>query len=167
MTHTTIIHIHPNDRIEYGPELQNAWGSAPLIWDALCVKYFGLEPLRFMSSDMKRLWSLWKDKDLPISHRAVLMMTFDRAYVSFENFARAAGDIRKFLEDFPTPPDRVNHWGSIAEYFESMPSVPAIGFWHTSVSDNPFAGRWDEALEEYGPPNWDELYEIYTELEKL
>ncbi len=163
MSYTTILHIFPGEKVECGEELRNSYGSAPYVWDIMCQKYLGLEPLRYMSSDLNKLWGLWKDKNVPIHQRSVLMMTFDKAYVAKENYAKAAKDIRQFLQDH-NDKTVVNHWHRIAEVFESNPDVPAIGFWHTSVSDNPFNGSWDEDKEDYLPPNWDDCYEIYTEL---
>jgi len=167
MSYTTIIHVFPGEKIECGDELRNSHGSAPVIWDLLCQKYLGIEPMHWMSGNMERLWKLWKDTSIPVHHRALLMMTFDRAYVLKANYARAAADIRKFFTEFQYNPEYVNHWPQISTLFESNPDVPAIGFWHTSVSDNPFHGSWNEDKEAYDSPDWDECYEIYSELDKL
>lgn len=39
MSYTTIVKIWPNEKIEYGEELRNSWGSAPVIWEAIYDKY--------------------------------------------------------------------------------------------------------------------------------
>lgn len=168
MSYTTIIHVYPNEKIECGEELPNSYGSAPVVWDALCQKYLGYPPYGWgMREDLKDLWNLWKDEKLPLHQRSVLMMTFDRAYVSKTDYKRAASDIRLFLRDFPEDETKVNHWNRIEEYFESNPDVPAIGFWCTSVSENPFHGSWNEEKEDYEPPDWNECCDIYKELDSL
>lgn len=169
MSYTTIVYVFPNEKVECGEELRNSYGSAPVVWDALCQKYLSFPKYGWVmrSGGLSVLWDLWKNKDIPTHQRAVLMMTFDRAYVSKENYQRAANDIRAFLSDFPVDPEIVNHWPVIAEYFESDPDIPAIGLWCTSVSDNPFHGSWDEEKEEYAPPDWNECRDIYRELSML
>lgn len=166
MSHSTIIHVFPNEKIECGQEFSNSWGAAPVVWDSMCQKYLGAAPLRYLYG-LDKLWPLWEDKNIPLHHRSVLMMTFDHAYVSKKNYQQAASDIRAFLKDFPQNPEHVNHWPAIAEYFDSNPDIPAIGFWHTSVSENPFNGRWNEEKEEYDSPDWVELTDIYEALSAL
>lgn len=101
------------------------------------------------------LWPLWKRDDLPAHHRAVLMMTFDTAYVERLHYARAAKDIRHFLSDFPPTPNYVNHWPHLAVLYENGPRPPAIGIYHTSVSENPFA------RPRSGRRDWSKFYSIY------
>jgi hypothetical protein len=165
MSYTTIVHVFPNEKVECGEELRNSWGSAPYVWFYLGDKYV-INFSMHKDQSMKDLWKLWKIESVPFHQRAVLMMTFDRAYVSKENYERAANDIRLFLEDH-NDPNVVNHWPRIAEIFESNPDVPGIGLYCTSVSENPFSGSWNDEKEDYDPPNWDEVYEIYSELDGL
>lgn len=165
MSHTTIIHVYPNDRIECGEELSNSWGSAPYIWDYMIKKYIDPEGNIMYTKTANALWKLWDRKDIPEYLRAVLMMTFDRAYVSKANYDRAAADIRSFLKEH-NDTNVENHWHRIANIFENDPDVPAIGLWCTSVSRNPFDGSWNEDKEEYDPPKWDRVYEIYNSLDR-
>lgn len=167
MSYTTIVYIYPNEKIECGEELRNSWGSAPVVWDSLSQKYLGKDPHRYMSEDMKSLWNLWKNTNIPVSHRAVLMMTFDKAYVGQENYKRAIADIKQFLKDFPQPSDCVNHWPTIAHWMKMHPEIPGMGLWCTSVSENPFDGPWNEDKEEYDQPDWNDVYEIYQALDEI
>lgn len=156
MSHSTILHIWPGKRIRYGQELRNSHGSAPVIWNALAQKYCGARPFGYFEV-LDRLWPLYKDPSLPIAHRAVLMMTFDTAYVLRKDYARAATDIRQFLQDFPQATGYVNHWPTIADLYESDPKIPAIGIYQTSVSENPFK-------DHRGRNRWSQTYSIYDEL---
>lgn len=164
MSHTTILHVYPNDKVECGEELSNSWGSAPYIWDFMIKKYIRPDGNIMYSKDADALWKLWNREDIPACYRVVLMMTFDRVYVLKENYNRAANDIRDFLKDYDDK-KIVNHWHHIADVLESNPDVPAIGLWCTSVSDNPFHGEWDEDKEEYAPPNWEDCHEVYNMLD--
>jgi hypothetical protein len=163
LSYTSVIHLWPGERIEHGEELRNAWGSGPVVWDALAHQHLGTSG---MERDMKPLWALYKRLDIPEHQRAVLTMTFDRAYVVKAEFARAAQDIRAFIADFPTE-GRVNHWPRLAEIFEGDPDVPAIGLHCTSVSENPFQGGWNEEKEDYDPVEWSECFSVYAELDEL
>lgn len=166
MSHTTIIHIYPNEKVECGEELANSYGSAYYVWDFLLKKYIGEKANIMHDEEMEKLWKLYKRIDIPFYFRSVLMMTFDRAYVSKENYKRAANDIRAFLKYYSNG-EVINHWYRIADIFDSDPDVPGIGFWITSVSENPFHGDYDEEKEEYLPPNWNEIYEVYEKLDSL
>jgi len=160
MSYTTIKAIWPGEKHEDLQELRNGWGSGPVIWDAMCQKYLGAR-----DGVIGKLWPLWKDQAIPEAHRAVLMMTYDRAYVTKKDYARAAADIRQFLQDFPPNDGRVNHWPALAALFETDPDIPAIGLHCTSVSEDPFQGPWNEEKEEYDPPDWEMCYDIYAEID--
>lgn len=166
MSYTTIKAIWPGEKHEDLQELRNSHGSAPVIWDAMCQKYLGTEPFMYFSVTDK-LWPLWKDMSIPEHQRAVLFMTYDQVYVSKKDYARAAADIRKFLQDFPQSSERVNHWPAIAALFESDPDIPAIGLHCTSVSEDPFQGPWNEETEEYDQPDWSACNDIYADLDGL
>ena len=167
MSYTTVLAIHPNEKIEELFELRNAWGSAPVIWDCMAKKY--LDMSSFMMATLKdkgeSLWSLCNNTSIPAHHRNVHIMTMDRAYIEKKDFKRAASDIRKFLVDFKVDLQRVSHWNEIANFLESNPECPAIGFHMTSVSENPFLGDWNEEKGEYDPTNWDKCYSVYEGVE--
>ena len=165
MSRTTILAIYPGEKCEPLIEFRNAWLSAPLVWNALSMKYLGHKPYLF--SGLDALWDLWKRGDIPEPVRAVHMMTFDRAYVMRKDYAKAASNIREFLREFPDINPADNHWCSIAAYYDLNPKVPAIGLWCTSVSQNPFLGEWNEEKEEYGPLDWNTAFDLYAELGSL
>jgi len=172
MSCTTVLSLTPGgttgDSAEDLRELRNSHGSAPVVWDALCQKLYGTEPNSYMfDGTIDKLWPRYKDLGVPEHQRAVLMMTFDKAYVSKANYERAATDIRKWLLDFPPIDGHVNHWDEIASIFESKPECEAVGLYCTSVSDNPFHGGWNEENEDYDPVDWGDTYEIYSELDSL
>lgn len=166
MSYTTLIHIWPGERIECGEEFPDGRGSAPVVWDAMCQHWLGWMEFGYWGC-IERLGSLYRRRDIPEHQRAVLMMTYDRAYVVRRDYARAAQDIHKFLADFPQDTNRVNHWPRLAEIFEANPEIPALGLYCTSVGDNPFAGAWNEEKGDYDPPNWEDCLSIYDVLAKL
>lgn len=167
MSYTTVVALWPGERIATLKELSNGHGSAPVIWDALCQRYLGLRPFGWISSDLTKLWALWRDERVPLHQRAVLMLTFDRAYVTSDNYARMALDIRDCLRDLQPPSEYVNHWPTIAALLADKPACPAIGLHCTSVSENPFLGPWNEEREEHDPIDWTKAYDLYAELDGL
>src|SRR5687767_12151161 len=114
MSYTTILHVYPGQKVECGEELKNAWGSAPYVWDWLIKEYVNPKGSMMYEKETKLMWKLWKRADIPEHQRAVLLMTFDRAYISKEHYQRAADDIRAFLRDYLNE-NVVNHWFRIAE----------------------------------------------------
>lgn len=165
MSYTTIKAIYPKVRHESIEELHNSWGSAPFVWDNLSQKYLNAKPYTYLLT-VQKLWPIWKDANIPAHHRALLMITFDRVCVAQKDYARMASDIRKFLLDFPENTEEVvNHWPHIAEFFESNPDIPAIGLYLTSVSEDPFLGKWNEDEGCYEPTDWSNVYDLYASLD--
>jgi hypothetical protein len=158
MSYTTVKAAWPGEKVEDFEELRNGYGSAPVIWNDMYECMY--------SSKCNLLWPLYKDSEISLHQRAVLVMTYDRALVFKRDYARAAADIRAYLKDFPGKGGGVNHWPRIAEIFESDPDVPAIGFQMTSVSDDLFVGDWDEGLQGYAPVDWTPFYSVYELLDK-
>lgn len=162
MSYTTIKAIWPGEKHEDLVELGNSWRSAPVVWNRLAERYLG-SGTAWLTGDKTRLWKLVDRKDVPQFMRRVLMMTFDRAYVLKKDYAKAAADIRRFMLELPQSPDFVCNWPKIAEIFESDPDIPAIGFHHTSVSEDPFLGPRNEETDEYEPTDWSKCWSIYDE----
>lgn len=167
MSSTIIKAIYPGERVEDIEELRNSWGSAPHVWDALFKRYVPQkhEYDSWMTDRDGRLWKLWEREDVPRHQRAVLGMTFDRAYVLKKDYGRAAADIRQFLEDFPVASGHANHWPHIVALFESDPAFPAIGFQWTTVSDDTFQGAWNDEKEGYDPLDWSKCWSLYDEFD--
>lgn len=167
MSSTTIKAIYPGERVEDIEVLRNSWGSAPHVWDALFKRY--VPPKHEYDSWMMdcdgRLWKLWDREDIPRHQRAVLGLTFDKAYVLKKDYTQAAADIRQFLEDFPVASRHANHWPHIVALFESDPAFPAIGFRWTSVSEDTFQGPWNEEKEDHDPLDWSKCWSLYDEFD--
>ena len=158
MSYTTILKITKSKTKDI-KELRNSHLSCPIVWNFFGTTYLGLENFMFHEK-MDQIWELWKDTSIPLSYRAVLFMTFDRACVHKKDFKKAASDIEIFLK--ASPANLQSHWPEIAKMFESDPKAKRIGFWMTSVSENPFE-ELDLKTESYKlrhTPFWN----IYKEL---
>ncbi len=146
-------------------EMGNSHRGAPLVWYAMAQEYMELKgdkAFSIMHDNVlgDRVWKLAENKEIPAAHRAVLMMTFDRAYVMRKDFPQAARDIDEFISGMPLM-FGAGHWPTIRLAFEKggpvMPElrtkvkVPAFGFWHTSVISNPFLGPWNEEKDDHDP----------------
>lgn len=71
-------------------ELQNGWGTGPSVWDYISVKCNG-DHFNIHGDDDK-FWDLWKDSRLSDDERAVLLSTYDYAFVEvryLEEFSKA------------------------------------------------------------------------------
>lgn len=163
MSTTSIIAVNLGDNSEILEELRNGYGSGPVIWNDMAMHHLSCKEHGYFSR-IDEVWPLYKRQDIPLHQRAVLTMTYDNAIVKKENYAEAALHIRKYLEDFPPHENYVNHWPRIAEIFESNPDCSAIGFWLTSVCENPFVGEWNEDDDDYDKPDWDKFWSVYESL---
>jgi hypothetical protein len=163
MSHTSVMAILKNGETEEIEELRNSWGSAPVIWGAMCKKYLGNE-VNYLKQDTK-LWDLYKDPTISKRIRVVLLLTFDNFYVEKKDFKRMAEDIEFFMQNMDTG-DGVNHWKDIATIFRGDPHVVGIGFSWTSVCDNPFV-KWDYENDKQIPINLDDFESVYAEMEVI
>jgi hypothetical protein len=187
MSYTAILGIWPGEKYETIFRLHNSWGSAPPVWEALAREFLDLKksyeyPNKGYMERIDDVFALHKDLTIPISLRAVLMMTAERVYVSRKDYARAEGDIFNFMAHYPDlsccvedgvvlQGKRAYHWPSIALYYGQNPKYPAIALHCTSVSPNPFANSWKETEdgkdEVEVPFDWSTAYDLYAELDSL
>lgn len=170
MSYSTIYSISDAGRCTELLELRNSHGSAPVIWQKMSEKYFGTTGAYggVGGGWMERiddLFEIAKKPSTSIVDRALIWMTADLAIIEKEHFSKAAADIRQFLKDFTFDPQYVNHWPRIAEFYDSKPKVRRIGIQHTSVSENPFEGPWNEKKERYDPIRPSKMFPLYREIE--
>ena len=98
---------------EYG----NGWLSGPVLWDYLSEKYLGGKPTYSLDKDhMDRVWKLAYDQNVEDDDRIALIMTFDYAYVGWDNLARAAEACAYVhLEITKNDVNRGSNWSRFAE----------------------------------------------------
>lgn len=175
MSYSMLKAIYPGDRVEDLLEMRNSYGTAPYVWAAVADRYLGVKEAYSypgkgwmqLACEGDTLWNLWKRQDIPEEHRAVFMFTFDRLYVAREDYPRMAAAIERFLADFPNPVGYVNHWSLIANIFKTNTAIPGIGLHCTSVSEDPFEGKWNKEKEDYDPLDWATVFDIYGQLATL
>lgn len=159
MSYTTVYAVCFRTSVEEIAELRNAWGSAPVVWDAMCQRYLGRESWR---GDDKPLWALARDPRVPECERAVHAMTFDRAYVKAADIPQAIEHVQEFLDRNPVSLERENHWPKIIELMKGLGEGCGIAFHMTSVSaDDYWRGEWNEDIEDYDDPDWDKMLDVY------
>ncbi len=160
MSYTSVYAIRLGQSAEVIDELRNAWGSAPVIWDAMCKRWLDRES---WLGDDQALWGLALDKRVPECERAVLALTYDRAFVKAEDMGKAIGHIEEFLERNPVDDTRVNHWPQIVTIMKDlMIRGEGVAFHMTSVSsDDYWQGDWNDEKEEYDGPVWDKVLDVY------
>lgn len=163
MSSTSVMAILISGVTEEIEELRNSYGSAPVIWGAMCKRYLGNET-EYMKQDTK-LWNLYKDPTISKRIRAVLVMTYDNFYVEKKHFDRAAKDIEFFMKHMDMG-DGVNHWEAIATIFRGAPDIVGIGFSWTSVCDNPFV-KWDHDNDRQIPIDLDDFESVYAVIDAL
>jgi hypothetical protein len=170
MSYTGIKAIWPGDRAETIRKLSNAWGFGPVVWRQMCACYLGNKNLWFDTSRHTDLWALSANPYVISCARVVLMMTYDYVYVEKKDYQRAAAHIReylKFFEDYFKNTEGSNHWWAIAEFFESKPDYPAIGFRASSVGEDLFAGPYNQDIDDHDPLDWSRTWSLYERFDKF
>jgi hypothetical protein len=170
MSYSTLKGIYVGDKTTNVVEMNNSWGSSPVVWEVMAKNYIAETPGGYlMGGSQTDFWEMWKRRDIPIEYRLVFLFTLDHGYVLKKDYPRMASAIRKFLTDFDLERTevcgRVNHWHFIQHQFETC-EEPALALWGTSVSQDPWKGEYDEDADEYGPVDWSKAYDIF-ELSEL
>jgi hypothetical protein len=155
-------------------KMQNAWGTAPVIWANTWRKYVTTEGNWLNEKVLRVLCSLAKNEDegvMPAHSAALLRFCFDRGVVLKGQYARFAQDVRKWLADFPTEEGSADHWPRIAEIFESDPPYDAIGLHSTSVSENPFIlvihTEEEDGETEWRPVGLASCHDVYADASRV
>lgn len=158
MSCTTIKAVWPGEKAEHIATLPNAWASAPAVWEALGKRYLAQDLAAVFKNNGADIWPLAERQDIPRSVRAVLVMTLDGAIIMRKDYAQAAGDIEDATHQLGM---ERSHWPRIADLLRSDPDCLAIGFYWTSVGEDPFQGDWNEDADQHDPPDWSKLWSVY------
>lgn len=136
-------------------EFRNSHGSAPPLWQWLCAKYLGWPENEYIfSRDLKPMWALGINPEVPEWARICLYMTFDAGVVTAEHQERAATaceECDKVIRAWPRWIGCVNHWAAIGAAIREA-NIPkraiGIGLSCTSICD-PWCGSERKFGEEF------------------
>jgi len=134
MSYTTIYATPEIGEMYEVADFKNAFRSAFLVWDQLSEKYLGsgVAPRMGSLEKMQEVWDIAKRRDIPVHHRIVMMMTFDKVVVKAKNFNRLIKAIGDYAAEFD-PGTLLDQAGKIKE-LQNDESVYAICWNQTSVS---------------------------------
>lgn len=136
----------------------------PYIWEGISQRWLGKSVNEYLYTPKEdQVWNLWRKPSIPLSHRAVLMMTFGRAYIVKADFARAIIDLEAFQRDFPAGKSVEHTWEGIRSLIARV-QYPALGFYVHPLTENPFEGTWDKGTQSYRPFDWTTAYDVYAML---
>lgn len=96
MSYTSVYELYKT-KVNCITELKNGHGSGPAIWDYVSQKLHGE---RFNMFDNKKFWSSYKDSRLSEDEKAVLLSTYDNAFVEVERldkFAEACKQVHALI----------------------------------------------------------------------
>ena len=163
-TEVKFLSINNNVIKEVGKvEIKNSHGTAPIIWNNLAQKFFGISRRDFIPNPEK-VWPLFKDKKISQQIRATLGMTYNGCVIVKSDFEKAANDINLFLKEFPADGFYQNNWKKIQEIFESNPDCDAIGFHLNTMSENPFSA--EASKKENKNKELENFWHLYPEMAK-
>jgi hypothetical protein len=155
MSYTTMFVVKNNGEVLPLSEFSNSWGSAAMVWTALCEKYNVRDKYGYTSFDAwQDLWKLEQEKTVKLEQfeRNVLFSTYDNAMVASKDFLKFADSLRKFQE-VHAKPKQVCHLSAFADKIEKIKDdYIGVCFWQTSVADNPWS-EYDGKTDEFFPYN--------------
>lgn len=154
MSYTEMFKVPETGPIEHVADFSNAFLSAWHVWSEMAKAYLGQEASHLMSQgNMQRVWDLWKH-DVPLSHRIVMLFTFDNVMVKRENFLRLAKAMDAFADRFG--PGTLRLQAEKLRELYGNPTIYAMCWNQTSVNADAWWVR-DETL----PGDEDEQYRLY------
>lgn len=142
MSCTSVYAVYKTKAVCIG-EFRNGHGSGPAIWDYISQKCLG-EPFSMLNADS--FWGLYKDKNLTDKDRAVLLCTYDMAYIERDKLLEFADACEQVHADIISNTGWVwNHFkdiGIAAKALADKHDHRCLGFGVgcTSVSD-PWEGH--------------------------
>lgn len=143
----------------FGNSFRGFW----LIWETLSQRYLG-RPQGFDPESMRLVWALAKREDVRWEDRVVMAMTFDRVLIKREN----CPELVRCLRDYAVRADDPGHTFAFADeikaLLESDPSVQAVGWNGTSVSESYWSTKYREGENEDGT-SWEreEPFDLATD----
>jgi hypothetical protein len=91
MSYTSVYELYKT-KVNCITELRNGHGSGPAIWDYISLKLYGE---KFNMFDDKKFWPSYKDTRLDEDERAVLLSTYDSAFVEVEHLEKFASACKR------------------------------------------------------------------------
>lgn len=167
MSSTIIYAVEKGVPPEVIASFANSWGSAPVVWCALC-KQAGFGESSWLSglNDSEFSWNkLCNSEKLTEVDKCMLYLTYDFCYVKNKHLKMVAKGIRTWCRRNQTPAGFANHWPAIADLFDKWAAegIANVGFQMTTVSENPWEGDWNEDLEEFEMIDWGKAWSLFDE----
>lgn len=146
---------------------QNAWGGAVYIWMNMqhYLDWEGADWLLKWEHEGDEFWTLHERKDISDCDRICQAITYDAIYVLRKNGKRVADAMREFVKRHPSK--GVVHLDAMADAMDKVfrDGAFAVGFYHNSVSENPWYDYREERERHY-IEGW-EISEVVPDLFSL
>lgn len=91
MSYTSVYELYKT-KVNCISELRNGHGSGPAIWDYISQKLYGE---KFNMFDDEKFWSSYKDLRLSRDEKAVLLATYDKAFIEVGHLKEFASACKK------------------------------------------------------------------------
>lgn len=160
MSYTTTYQLYKTKVVPIR-EHRNGHGSGPAIWDYISVKLRG-HPFSYSDNDAD-FWPLYKDSRLDRDEQAVLLSTYDYAYVEaakLAQFAAAARKLHALIID--NTRWQWNHFSAIADDAENLAKGLDRRCLGMCISCTSVSDIWDQDVRKLEP--WG-VYGLIEQLE--
>lgn len=137
MSSSTLYRVYRTKATQYA-EMRNGWGTAPVIWSYLCVKYLHRQPHEYLLPNDTALWDLARSEVVPRELRLVHAFCCDQAMCPMDRLAELAEACEYAWRLTSTDSARVNHWATVANFLRGIARKPkqiGVALNCTSVCD--------------------------------
>ncbi len=86
MTYQTLYKVTKNGDVEHVKNYNNSFLGAYLVWDKISRKYIDKDDPVPVAGDLQPVWDLWKNPQVPLCERVLMLATFDNIMLRKENF---------------------------------------------------------------------------------
>lgn len=153
MSYTRVYAMPKTGPVEPVETFRNSYGFGARIWTSMSLRYFNEKPDMFGEGAIQKVWDLWKNPEVPVAYRAVMLSTFDYAVIEWERLREMAAHYRAFRTSMPVEEQAADHLLEISELLEDLfigqrRDMAGVCFYPMSVAEDlwevPDDGEEDE-----------------------
>ena len=124
-------------RATHVAEMQNGWGTGPVVWRHLVIRFLGRDPHDYLRDNDQELYRLAFDPRVPRPLRLAQAFCADLAFCPFARLEEFA-DACRAVYDMTSNGRQVNHWATIASLLRGLRKQPrqlGVALSCTSICD--------------------------------
>lgn len=177
MSKTELYIVKKDGELELYKEFGNSHRGASILWSNLSKKYLNVSWITLANKEMKKLWNLDRDSNVPRALRILLISTFDHFLIKKENlpqFIDACEEVYKknyfddlgHFEDYPEVMREIMELDDVIAITWNQTSVCCDTWYAYDVCKHCDNGTIQRDYNIFVDKNHEFLFEYLKEIEK-